>query len=147
MVILYSHAERHNYAVLGTTNRSEYLTGFFTKYGDAAADVEPLIPLYKTQVRQLARILNLPPSIISKAPSSDVVPGITDEQRLNLPYSTLDKILYCCEEGMSDSQAAEAAGVEVETVEYVRSLMRNSSYRRDPPAIPSWRAAGGNELP
>jgi len=137
MVVLYSHAERNNYLVVGTTNRSEFLIGFFTKYGDGAADVEPLVPLYKTQVRQLANHLGIPASIIAKAPSSDLAPGVTDELSLNLPYPVLDKILYCCEMGMSDAEVAEAVGVDVETVDYVRRLQRDSSHRRDPPAVPS----------
>jgi NAD+ synthase len=142
MLLLYAAAERHNYLVLGTTNRSEFLVGFFTKYGDGAADVEPLVPLYKTQVRQLGRRLGIPERILDKPPSSDVVPGITDEQRLNLPYAVLDRILYGREKGLSDEQVAEAVGVGIETVHYVAGLRRDSAYRRDPPAIPSIRTAG-----
>ena len=139
MVILYSYAERNNYLVVGTTNRSEFLTGFFTVHGDGASDVEPLVPLYKTQVRQLAKRLDIPEPIINKAPSSDVVPGVTDELRLNLSYSVLDRILYCCERGMSDPEVAASVGVTRETVDYVRKLQRDSSYRREPAAIPSLR--------
>ena len=139
MVALYSAAERHNYMVVGTTNRTEYLIGFFTRYGDGAADVDPLVPLYKTHVRNLARGLDIPAAIIGKAPAGDAVPGVTDEMRINLPYAVLDKVLYGCEKGLSDVDVASGAEVGHETVAYVRRLMRDSAYRRAQPAIPSQR--------
>jgi len=137
MVALYSAAERHNYMVVGTTNRSEYLIGFFTRYGDGAADVDPIVPLYKTQVRQLARHLDLPEAIIRKVPAGDAVPGVTDELRIGLPFEALDKVLYGCEKGLPDGEIAAGADVGHATVAYVRRLMRDSAYRRAQPVIPT----------
>lgn len=99
MCYLYLEAEKVNYAVVGTTNKTEYLTGFYVKWGDGASDIEPLIHLYKTQVYDLARDLNVPKKIIKKAPSPDLIPGITDEFVFGTSYKTLDRILMNIESG------------------------------------------------
>lgn len=93
MCYLYLEAEKKNYAVVGTTNKTEYLTGFYVKWGDDATDIEPLLHLYKSQVYDLARELKIPEKIIKKAPSPDLIPGITDEYALGMSYKTLDRIL------------------------------------------------------
>jgi NAD+ synthase len=97
--LLYLEAERRGYAVLGTTNRTEWATGFCVKWGDDARDLEPLLHLYKTEVFQVARALGIPEAILGKAPSPDVVPGITDELALGLPYADLDRILQKIDDG------------------------------------------------
>ena len=84
--------------VLGTTNRSEYLTGWFTKYGDGAVDLEVILPLYKTRVSELAVKLDVPGAIRAKTPSGDILPGVTDEEMLGVPYSVLDRILLGLQE-------------------------------------------------
>ncbi|MFX0549593.1 NAD(+) synthase [Hathewaya histolytica] len=99
MCYLYLEAEKVNYAVVGTTNKTEYLTGFYVKWGDGASDIEPLIHLYKTKVYDLARDLNVPEKIIKKAPSPDLIPGITDEFVFGTSYKTLDRILMNIESG------------------------------------------------
>ena len=68
MLVLYFYSELENLLVVGTANRSEWLTGFFVQYGDGAADIMPLLPLYKTQVRQIAQFLHLPDRILHKPP-------------------------------------------------------------------------------
>ncbi|CAM2908452.1 NAD(+) synthase [Hathewaya histolytica] len=99
MCYLYLEAEKINYAVVGTTNKTEYLTGFYVKWGDGASDIEPLIHLYKTKIYDLARDLNVPEKIIKKAPSPDLIPGITDEFVFGTSYKTLDRILMNIESG------------------------------------------------
>ncbi|MFN2220453.1 MAG: NAD(+) synthase, partial [Anaerolineae bacterium] len=94
MVTLYYHADLDNLLVLGTTNKSEAMTGFVVKWGDNVADVEPLLPLYKTQVRQLAGYLGVSRTILEKAPTPDLIPGIVDGLALGMDYETLDKILW-----------------------------------------------------
>jgi NAD+ synthase len=136
MVLLYSYAEHHNLAVVGTVNKTEFLTGFFVRYGDSAADIAPLLPLYKTQVRQLARFLQVPERIISKAPSPDLIPGITDEFALGIPFEKLDLILMGIEMKMETADIAEASRVTEKTVEYVRKLVNESEYMRKPPLGP-----------
>lgn len=89
MTVLYYYAELHNLLVSGTDNKTELAVGFFVKYGDAAADIDPLASLYKTQVRALAAYLGVPDEIIARPPSPDILPGLTDEQAMGLDYSTL----------------------------------------------------------
>lgn len=99
MICLYLEAERRAFAVIGTTNRTEFATGFYVKWGDDSADIEPILHLYKTQVYQLAEELGIPEKIRTKAPSPDLVPGITDEYVLGMSYAELDRILTSMEQG------------------------------------------------
>lgn len=92
-VMLYFYAEQLGYAVAGCTNKTEALTGFYTKWGDEVCDIEPIRHLYKTEVFQLANKLNIPQKIIDKQPSPDIAPGITDEFALGMNYKELDRIL------------------------------------------------------
>jgi len=140
MVLQYSYAERQNLLVVGTANRTESLTGFFVKYGDGAADIMPLLPLYKTQVRQLAKFLRVPEKIINKAPSPDLIPGITDEFAIGVTYEKLDLILTGLDMNMEMKDIAEEIKVKHQIVEYVRELVKRSEHLRNPPLIPgqSW---------
>lgn len=117
MACLYLEAEKRNYAVLGTTNRTEALTGFCVKWGDDAADIDPIRHLYKTQVFELGRELGLPAALRSKAPSPDLIPGLTDELVLGMTYAELDSILIALE------RAAEAAHPDPAKVERVRRIL------------------------
>ncbi|PMP94177.1 MAG: NAD(+) synthetase, partial [Thermodesulfobacterium geofontis] len=94
MVILYGFANALNYLVLGTSNKSEYLVGYFTKWGDGASDIAPLLGLYKTEVRELAKKLGVPEKIIFKTPTAGLWEGQTDEDELGITYDLLDRILY-----------------------------------------------------
>jgi NAD+ synthase len=99
MTCLYYYAERENYLVCGTTNRSEAVQGFFVKYGDGGVDVEPLCHLYKAQVYQLAEYLGVIREIIDRPPSPDTYSfAVTDEEYyFRMPYETLDLLLYAWE--------------------------------------------------
>lgn len=99
MACLYLEAEKRNYAVIGTTNRTEYMTGFYVKWGDDSSDIEPVLHLYKTQIFELAERLDIPEKIQNKAPSPDLIPGITDEEMLGINYSELDDVLLAMEKG------------------------------------------------
>ena len=136
-ILLYYYAELENLLVLGTCNKTEKAIGFFIKYGDAAADIAPLESLYKTQVRQLATFLEIPEEIISKPPSPDLLPGITDEYAIGLSYETLDRILWRLEAGMGTEKIAGALGLEPDEVDYVRELTRRSAHMRAQPEAPS----------
>jgi len=136
MVLLYSYAERENLLVVGTANKTEFLTGFFVKYGDSAADIMPLSPLYKTQVRQLAEFYHVPERIINKAPSPDLIPGITDEFAIGIPYEKLDLILLGLDTKITMKEIAAKTDVKQETVEYVKELVRRSEHMRTPPPAP-----------
>lgn len=135
MVILYSYAEHENLLVMGTANKTEFLTGFFVEYGDSAADIMPLQSLYKTQVKQLARFLNIPKKIINKAPSPDLIPGITDEFALGITYEKLDLILLGLERNMETKEITKI-GIKPKTIEYVKELIRRSEHMRSSPLAP-----------
>ena len=139
LVTLYFHGEMENLMVLGTTNRSEAMTGFVVKWGDNVADVEPILPLYKTQVRQLATYLGVPQPVLSKAPSPDLLPGITDEFALGLTYEELDMILWELEQRQAPATVASSLGINLADVEYVYKLQRHSAHMRELPPVPVLR--------
>ena len=91
--LLYNYANANNSLVIGTSNKSEIMLGYFTKYGDGAADVEVIGSLYKTQVYELAKFLKLPREIIEKQPTAELYHGHTDEAELGASYEEIDKIL------------------------------------------------------
>jgi len=135
MVILHSYAEHENLLVVGTVNRTEFAIGFFVKYGDSAADIMPLQSLYKTQVKQLARFLPIPKKIINKAPSPDLIPGITDEFALGITYEKLDLILWGLERNIETKEITKM-GIKPETIEFVKELIRRSEHMRGSPLAP-----------
>jgi len=94
MIILYDQAMFRKALVLGTTNKTELLLGYFTKYGDGAVDIEPVADLYKTEIFQLARHIGVPETIINKPPSADLWENQTDEEELGLKYEEIDQILW-----------------------------------------------------
>ncbi len=131
MALLYLYGELDNRLIVGAANKSEYSIGFFVKYGcDHAVDVMPLLGLYKTQVFELARYLGIPSKIIGQPPSPDIVPGITDEKAIGLPYEKLDLILLALEKGWQPREVSEVLKIEEETVLYVRSLIKKSEHMR-----------------
>jgi NAD+ synthase len=135
MVTLYYYADLENRLVLGTINKSERLTGFVVKWGDNVADVEPLLALYKTQVRQLARYLGVSDKILQKAPSPDLIPGMVDGLALGMDYETLDRILWGLEQGWAEERIAKALHVTADQVERVHEMQRRSEHTR---MLPPW---------
>ncbi len=133
MATLYYWGEYHNYLVVGTSNRTEALTGFFIKYGDGAADIMPIEMLYKTQVKALSRFLGVPQTIIDKKPSPDILPGITDELALGISYEKLDQILLGLKKEMEEKTIAKDVGVRETTIEYVKKLINLSNHMRNLP--------------
>lgn len=96
MIVEYMYAEKMNYAVCGTTNKTELLLGFYVKYGDGGVDLEPIANCYKTQVYRLAELLDIDARIINRAPSPDTWSHFTSDEEiaLRLPYDILDQLLY-----------------------------------------------------
>jgi NAD+ synthase len=111
----YFHADRLNYAVVGTPNRLEYDQGFFVKNGDGSADVKPIAHLYKTQVYALARHLKLPDEICGAVPTTDTysLAQGQDEFYFALPYQQMDMALYALNHGYRPEALAAAIGVTV----------------------------------
>ena len=140
MVILYHLARERNLLVLGTSNKSEFLTGYFTKWGDGASDICPIGDIYKTQVRKLAGRIGVPEKIVERVPSGDLWDGQTDEGELGIDYETLDRILLGIELGMADADIIRNAEVEDAQVAHVRKLVARSVHKRRLGLIPKMGA-------
>lgn len=125
--IEYFHADRLNYAVVGTPNRLEYDQGFFVKNGDGAADVKPIAHLYKTQVYSLARFMGLPPEICSATPTTDTysLPQGQDEFYFSLPYDKMDLALLAHNRGVPPEGLASALGVSAERARFIYADIEN----------------------
>ena len=133
----YFLANAENRLVLGTGNRSEALTGYYTKYGDQAVDCNPIGTLYKQQVRQLADHLGVPNDLVMKTPSAGMWVGQTDEEEMGLDYDTLDAILAVhVDGGLSTSATCESLDVTEQQVSTVRELYESSAHKRAMPPAP-----------
>lgn len=117
----YFHADRLNYAVVGTPNRLEYDQGFFVKNGDGAADIKPIAHLYKTQVYALAAHLGVPDEIRQAAPTTDTysLAQGQDEFYFALPYRQMDLALWAVNHDVPPAELAAAIGVTPAQAEYV----------------------------
>src|SRR5262245_5351116 len=125
MATLYYFANTLNYLVAGTGNRSEIVIGYFTKYGDGGCDLLPIGHLVKSQVRAMARDLNVPAPIVDRAPSAGLWPGQTDEEEMGFSYADLERYL---EDGPQAVPPALTMRIE--------RLMRTSEHKRQLPPIP-----------
>ncbi len=140
MSLLYYHAELRNYAVIGTPNKNEHDLGFFVKYGDGGADVNPIAHLYKTQVYQLARYLEIPKEIQERTPTTDTYPaGSTQEEFFyRIPFHLLDLIWAGYEKQVPVKEIAQAAELTEEQVQRViadiERKKRATQYLRAHPA-------------
>ncbi|WP_342152764.1 NAD(+) synthase [Methylorubrum sp. SB2] len=112
-LIEYTHADRMNYAVIGTPNRLEYDQGFFVRNGDGAADVKPIAHLYKTQVYQLARHLGVPDAVLQRPPTTDTwsLPQTQEEFYFALPWPTMDLCLAGLAAGAPPPEIAACTGL------------------------------------
>jgi NAD+ synthase len=136
MSILYDQSAALGALVVGTSNRSEWLLGYFTLWGDMGAALWPLASLYKTQVRQMARHLGVPERIISKPPTADLWRGQTDEHDLGVTYAEADRILYRLVDLELRAHQVIAEGFAEAAVNRVIELMRCSEHKRRLPAAP-----------
>lgn len=135
MTILYDRSAAWQGLVIGSSNKSELLLGYGTLFGDLASAVNPLGDLYKTQVRQLATAIGVPPVIIEKEPSADLIPGQTDEGDLGFSYADVDQILYLLVDRRFSPEEVEAAGYEAEFIQNVLKMVNSSHFKRRPPVI------------
>jgi NAD+ synthase len=136
MLILYAEAQKRDYLVCGTGNKSEVLTGYFTKHGDGGVDLMPIGDLYKTQVRDLARHLGVPEPIIGKPPSAGLYPGQTDEGDMGLTYEQLDSVLRGMELNLGLPVIAKRTKLPLKMVEKVEGMVRRTEHKRRLPLIP-----------
>jgi NAD+ synthase len=140
MVCLYYYAELNNYFVCGTTNKTEFIQGFFVKYGDGGVDIEPIVHLYKMQVYQLARHLDVSEEIILRAPSPDTFSySVTDEEMyFRMPYEVLDPLLFAWEHSINPREVSSSMHLQEKQVERAfrdfRSKFNATKYQRLPVA-------------
>ena len=136
MSILYDVAKKEKALVIGTSNKTELLLGYFTKYGDGGVDLEPLGSLYKTQVYQLAEYLKISEKIIKKTPSADLWKGQTDEGELGLSYQEMDEILYFLVDRGYNKNKILKSGYSEKKIKEIEFLLKNSSHKRNAAPIP-----------
>ena len=135
MSILYDFAHWKKALVIGTSNKSELLIGYSTRWGDGAHDINPIGDLYKTQVWEMAEFVGVPERIVKKKPSADLWPGQTDEGEIGLSYRTLDQILVGYVDLRLRREELIRAGFDQKTVDRVLKMVRNSQYKRKMPIV------------
>ena len=135
MIVAYHYANALKSMVIGSSNKTEWLTGYFTKHGDGGVDLMPIADLYKCQVRQIAGYLGIPRNIIDKTPSGGLWPGQTDEGEIGASYDTLDLVLYGVERGYPDVEIAGRLNIEPELVRRILDRVKANEHKRRIPLI------------
>lgn len=135
MIVLYDQSEAFKALPVGTSNKTEILLGYSTLYGDSASAMNPIGDLYKTQVRQLSRAMNIPAPIIDKPPSADLWADQTDEKELGFTYEEVDKLLYLLVDQRYSPQEAVEAGFDEAFVRTVTTRIRRNQFKRMQPPI------------
>lgn len=139
MSMLYYHAELRNHAVIGTANKNEYALGFFVKYGDGGNDIQPIVHLFKTQVYQLAKYMNVPDEIQQRTPTTDTYPGGSTQEEFfyRVPFDILDTVWLGYERNLPHAAIAHGLGLSVEQVDRIVtdivSKQRATAYLRAAP--------------
>lgn len=124
MIQLYALASEHNYLVVGTDNKCEWYTGYFTKYGDGGVDIAPLIHLNKSQVYEMAKLYDVPQSIIEKSPSAGLGSNLTDEQEMGVSYNTINLFL-------------DGHSIDEKDQKIIDKLHNSSKHKRDGITVPN----------
>jgi NAD+ synthase len=144
MSTLYYQAESRNYAVIGTANKNEHDQGFFVKYGDGGADIQPIAHLFKTQIYQLARYLGVPEAIQKRTPTTDTYSAPQDQQEFfyRLPFATMDLLWFARDHQVPRAEVAQVMGlteVEVQRAfDDITRKQRTTEYLRLlPPVLPA----------
>jgi NAD+ synthase len=146
MIYLYYYANKQNRIVCGSSDKSETMMGYFTKWGDAAADIAPIMDLYKTQVRNLALYLGIPKELALKPSTPALWPNQLAESELGIKYETLDLILYGLERFMMPEEIATQLEIENDLVEKVKSRWVANEHKRRMPLAPKigFRSVGND---
>ncbi len=135
MSIVFDQSQKHGYMVLGTSNKTEFLIGYTTWYGDSAAGMYPIGDLYKTQVRALAKYVGVPDEIISKSPSADLWQGQTDEGEIGITYQKMDEILFQLFDRRMSKEEIIQKGCDRETVDRLLQMVKRTQFKRIMPPI------------
>ena len=135
MIALYDQSVVWGGLVMGTSNKTEFLLGYSTIYGDSGVALHPIADLYKCQVRQMARRLGLPKSIIQKPPSADLWVGQTDEEELGFTYDQADQVLFLLVDERYTVDEAAAEGFDRDFVVRIWERVKANHYKRTMPNI------------
>ena len=135
MSLLYGEAFSSNTLVMGTSNKSELLVGYYTKWGDGASDFLPVGDLYKSQVYTLAKDLNIPEAILKRVPTAELWEGQSDEEELGIDYPTLDKILLGLERQLSVNEISSNTGISIESISRIDNFIKLSIHKRVFPPV------------
>jgi len=145
MSVLFDVALETNCLVLGTGNRTEICLGYTTWYGDSACSINPIGELYKTEVRQIAKILGIPDQIITKAPSADLWAGQTDEGEIGVLYEKIDLILRSMvDDGITSKNDLLKLGYDEDALTRVIGLINKNAFKR---SLPEIAGLGRNSIP
>lgn len=135
MCLWYYYANLEGKLVVGTSNKSELLIGYTTKYGDNAADFLPMGDIYKSEVKLLAKKIGVPDRIVKKIPRAGLWEGQTDEKELGFTYEVLDHVLQGIENLENIDKIAEKNGISKDTVEEIKGMVERSAHKRKIPTI------------
>jgi len=135
MVVLYDQSAAQGLLPMGTSNKTEFMLGYSTIYGDSGVALHPIADLYKYQVRQLAQSLGVPQAIIDKAPSADLWEGQTDEAELGFTYNDVDQVLFLLVDERYTVEEVIAEGFEAAFVEKVWRRVKANHYKRTMPNV------------
>lgn len=133
MIYLYYYANKSNRIVCGSSDKSETMMGYFTKWGDVSADISPIMDLYKTQVRKLAAHLGIPTELAEKPSTPALWPNQLAETELGIKYETLDLILYGLERFMGTEEIAQQLNIGNALVKKVKSRWLAEEHKRRMP--------------
>jgi NAD+ synthase len=135
MIVLYDISARDRGLVLGTSNKTEFMLGYGTLFGDMASAINPLGDLYKTQVWQLAAALGVPAEIVGKKPTADLWSGQTDEGELGFSYSEVDRLLFAMIDERRSEKELGDMGFDERFIRTVRTMVQRSQFKRRPPVV------------
>ncbi len=130
MIYIYYYANKLGMLVCGSSDKSETMIGYFTKWGDVAADIHPIMDLYKTQVQKLAKHIGIPDEIIEKPPSPTLWPEQSAEKELGIKYETLDLILYGLEHFMKTEEIANQLRINETLVKQIKQRWLSTEHKR-----------------
>lgn len=133
MLFWYYYANHQNCIVTGSSDKSETMIGYYTKWGDGASDIAPIMDLYKTQVRQLALHLGIPSEIARKPSTPALWPNQTAEAEIGVKYETLDLILYGLEHFMPTETIARQLHLPIKTVTTIKKRWLQTEHKRKMP--------------
>lgn len=135
MVVLYDQSAAKGLLPMGTSNKTEFLLGYSTIYGDSGVAMQPIADLYKYQIRQLAAAIGVPQALIDKAPSADLWEGQTDENELGFTYNDVDQVLYLLVDERYTVEEVVAEGFDAAFVEKVWRRVKSNHYKRTMPNV------------